>query len=538
VKGASPLQLDLEQRTIPKLLARASQQWTDRPFIDTVEEAATYGQVADRARRIASYLIRELKVQRGDNVAMFMLNSVDFVATWFGTTMAGATAVPINTAFKGELLRYVLADCEAKVLVIDHALLAEVAAVGAELPAIQHVIVRAGTAEPVTSNWTLHRLGDLATAPDTADLPAVSHRDVANILYSSGTTGPAKGIMLPHAHAISFGAQWIDVMRMTPDDTVYSPMPLFYMFASLLGVMPTLLLGTRFHLGQRFSASSYWDEVRRTGATLGHTIFSLIPILLKQPESPLDRKHNCRAVYIGKTNVEFEERFGARIVEIYGSTEMNIVTYNPWEAHRPGSCGKAAPNFEVQVVDEDDSPLPPNELGEIVARPREPLTISYGYYKKPEATAAAWRNLWFHCGDRGYVDEDGYFFYVDRSKDVIRRRGENISSYEVERQVNAHPAVLESAAIAAGSEFGEDEVKVCVVLRAAGTVSEAQLVADLASTMPSFMLPRYVEFIGELPKTTSSMKIEKYKLQAKGITTTTWDRTANAYALQPAGSKS
>jgi crotonobetaine/carnitine-CoA ligase len=532
------LQLDLEQRTIPKLLARASEQWGDRPFIDTLEEAATYGQVADRARRTASYLIRELKVERGEHVAMFMLNSVDFVATWFGITMAGATAVPVNTAFKGELLRYVLADCEARVLVVDQALLAEISAIGQALPALQHVIVRSGGTEPATGNWTFHRLKDLATAADTADLPDVAPRDVANILYSSGTTGPAKGIMLPHAHAISFGVQWINVMRMTSDDVIYSPMPLFYMFASLLGVMPTLLLGTRFHLGQRFSASAYWDEIRRSGATLGHTIFSLIPILLKQPESPRDRKHNCRAVYIGKTNVEFEERFGARIVEIYGSTEMNIVTYNPWEAHKPGSCGKAAPNFEVQVVDEDDSPLPPNELGELVARPREPLTISYGYYKKAEATAAAWRNLWFHCGDRGYMDEDGYFYYVDRSKDVIRRRGENISSYEVERQVNAHPAVLESAAIAVGSEFGEDEVKVCVVLRAAGSMSEAQLLTDLASTMPSFMLPRYLEFVGELPKTTSSMKIEKYKLQANGINAATWDRAANAYALQPVRSES
>jgi crotonobetaine/carnitine-CoA ligase len=317
---------------------------------------------------------------------------------------------------------------------------------------------------------------------------------------------------------------------LTEADTLYASTPLFYMLATILGVVPTLLVRSKIRIAPRFSASQYWDDIRACGATVAHSVFSVIPILLKQPPSPLDRQHNCRALFIAKSNAEFEERFGVRLIEIYGSTEMNIVAYNPWDEPKAGSCGKPAPNFEVKIVDDDDNELPVGETGEIVARPLEPFSISYGYYKRPEITVEMWRNLWFHCGDRGYFDEDGYLFYVDRKKDVIRRGGENISSYELERQVNSHPLVLESAAIPVPSELGEDEVKVCVVLQPGADVGASELLEHVSELVPRFMAPRYLEFVAELPRT-GSLKIEKYKLQQDGLNERTFDRKTAGYVV-------
>ena len=306
-------------------------------------------------------------------------------------------------------------------------------------------------------------LPDLGVNTDIIGSP--SFDDVLAVLYSSGTTGRPKGIVMPHAHVYSFGVQWSNATNFQHEDILYAPTPLFYMQATVLGVIPTLMSGAQVHIAERFSASRYWDDIRATKSTIAHGQFSLIPLLLKQPPSPLDNQHDCKRIFIAKSNAEFEERFGVRIIEIYGSTELNMVTYNPWDHPKPGSAGKAAPNFEVKIFDSDDYELPQGEIGEIVARPTEPYVISYGYYHRPEFTLEAWRNTWFHCGDRGYFDEDGYLFFVDRIKDMIRRKGENISSEEVERQVNTHPSVLESAAVPVPAETAEDEVKIYVALK-------------------------------------------------------------------------
>ena len=333
---------------------------------------------------------------------------------------------------------------------------------------------------------------------------------------------------MPHAHVYSFGVQWSNATNFSQEDVLYAPTPLFYMQATVLGVVPTLMAGAHIHIAERFSASRYWDGIRESGATIAHGQFSLIPLLLKQPPSPLDREHRCKRVFIAKSNNEFESRFGVRIIEIYGSTELNIVTYNPWDRPKESSAGKPAPNFEVKIFDDDDQELPIGEIGEIVSRPKEPFIISYGYNNKPEITLDAWRNMWFHCGDRGYFDRDGYLFFVDRKKDVIRRKGENISSQEVERQVNSHPAVLESAAVPVPAETAEDEVMIFVVLQPGSELLPTDLLDYVRTIVPRFMVPRYVEIIPELPKT-GSLKIEKFKLREHGVTAATWDREADAY---------
>jgi crotonobetaine/carnitine-CoA ligase len=371
---------------------------------------------------------------------------------------------------------------------------------------------------PVALNWS--DLTGLGEDFELGDPPR--HDDVAAVLYSSGTTGRPKGIMLSHAHVYSFGEAWINTTNLQAHDVLYSPLSLFYMQPMILGVIPTLLVGAQVHIAPRFRASRYWQDIRETQATIAHSQFTLIPLLLKQPAGPLDREHRCTRLFIGKSNEEFEQRFGVRLIEIYGSTESNLVCYSPWDAPRAGSAGKASPAFEVRIVDDDDRELPQGETGEIVFRPKEPLVISYGYLNDPGATLAAWRNMWFHLGDLGYFDEDGYLFFVGRKKDVIRRKGENISAVEVERQVNSHPAVSISAAVPIPDSLAEEEVKIFVVLEQGTTLEHQELLDHLTEIMPKFMLPRYIEFVPALPMT-PSMKIEKATLKATGLTPATWD---------------
>lgn len=515
----------LEERVFGDLLDRMAATRGSEVFLRFHDETLSYGEVSARSDAVAAWLADQ-GVGHGDRVAMMFSNRdcLAFVATWFGVVKAGAIAVPINPEFKGDLLVHVLEDSEAVAVLAEgtFATLFSPALGGSNVSAI----ALSGEDVPEHLGGVTVEHWDSVISNPTSPRPDVRHSDVAAILYSSGTTGRPKGILMSHAHIHSFGAQWIRVMAYTSDDRLYSPTPLSYMLAMVLGVVPTLLVGSDICFAERFSSSRYWDDIREYDATVAHGIFSVIPILKKQPPLPLDRDHRCRAIYIAKSDEEFEERFGVRLVEIYGSTESNIVAYNPWSAPKPGSCGLPAPNFEVRVVDEDDRPLPQGEVGEIVSRPREPYLISYGYYKRADVTAEAWKNLWFHCGDRGYFDEDGYLFYVDRAKDVIRRRGENISASEVERHINRHPSVLESAVVAVPSEVGEDEVMAFVVLTESAAERGAEyseLVTYWAETLPRFMVPRYAEFVSELPKT-QSMKIRKVALRERGLSPDTFDR--------------
>jgi crotonobetaine/carnitine-CoA ligase len=299
--------------------------------------------------------------------------------------------------------------------------------------------------------------------------------------------------------------------------------------ARTLGVVPTLLHGAHMVVEERFSASSFWSRAREVDATIVHGIFGMVPILLGQPESADDRRHRIRTFYIGpsKLTVPFRKRFGIHLVEVFGATETGIVTCTPYGEFREGSCGRVnQASWELRLVDDRDEPVPPGEIGEITVRPRAPWAIMPGYWGKPDATVEAFRNLWFHTGDFGRQDEDGYVFFVDRKKDAIRRRGENISSFEVEASVNAHPAVLESAAIAVPSAVTEDDVKVCVVLRAEAELDPAELIRFLDQRLPYFAVPRYVEVVPALPKTPNEKvrKVELRRAGRNGITETTWDR--------------
>jgi crotonobetaine/carnitine-CoA ligase len=501
--------------TLLELLDRRVERGGNEPALLFGDQRYTWAEF-DRATDGFAAGLAELGVRRGDTVALFIGNSADFVLAWWGVVKAGAVEVPVNTAYKGALLRYVVDHCEAEVVLADAELAPALGDV--DLRRVRQVVVR-GEAEFAAL------LADEGKRPDVALEPW----DPAAIMYTSGTTGPSKGVVLPHNYFGNMGAVNADQRGIGPDDVLYTCLPLFHGNAQLLTFMTGVVAGVPTALGERFSVSGFWPDVRRFGATQFNYIGTILTLLLKG-EPGAEEGHGVRLAWGAgaKADVweEFERRFGIEVREAYGMTENGMVLYTPAEAPRRGSCGKPIAMADVIVADEHDEEVGPGIVGELLTRPRRPWTMMLGYHRMPDRTAEALRNLWFHTGDAAYADEDGYVFFVDRLKDAIRRRGENISSFEVEQIVNSHPAVVESAAIPVPSEVGEDDVMVCVVGR--GSPADfpfAALHEFCVDQMPRFMVPRYLRALERLPKTPTE-RVEKYRLREEGISPDTWDSEA------------
>ena len=510
--------LPLPRRTVGQVLAASVARVPDKLFVQHRERRLTYREFDRLTDRIGNALTA-LGLGKGGKVALMVPNSLEFVTAWFASAKLGAIYVPINLDYKGDILAYQLAKADVSHMVIDARYLDRLAAVQAALPALSHVIVRRepGVEAPAAgfdARLALCEYADLEQGPERPVAAEVGFQDPLAISFTSGTTGPSKGVLATHCHVVTFALDWLEATSFGPDDVLYTPLPLFHAIATWLGILPTCISGASAHIADRFSASRFWDEARACDATLVHGIFSIVPMLLKQPPSPLDRQHRVRAFYIGQQNDEFEARFGCRVIEVYGATETGIVTYTPLDQpRRKGSCGKAnARSYEVKILDEDDNECPPGVPGEIVVRPRQPFSMMREYYNMPAETVAAFRNLWFHTGDSGRVDAEGYFTFVDRKKDAMRRRGENISSFELESVFYKHPKVLECAAVAVPSALGEDEVKIVVVPREGERVTAAELWDFCRDLMPVFWVPRYIEFRRALPKT-PNQKVQKYLLR-------------------------
>lgn len=373
----------------------------------------------------------------------------------------------------------------------------------------------------------------------SAEDPPVEVRfdQLAYILYTSGTTGPSKGSTVPHATAIGIVMKYVRAFKYTEDDVLYTGLPLFHSNALNTSAFPAFFAGGTLALSRRFSASRFWEDVKTFGATQFSLLSAMINIIWNRPPGPEDRDHKVRLCQILPTPPffhEFQERFGVKIVSLYSLSDFGMGSIlepdHPPEKWR--SAGKVQPDVAVAILDEDDMPLPTGQVGEICLRNMEPWICRQGYYKMPEAFMKACRNLWFHTGDRGYLDEDGYLYWVDRLKDSIRRRGENVSAYEVEQIIERHPAVAEVAAFAVRSEMSEDEVMVTVVRKDGATLEPEELVKYCDGQMMYFMVPRFIEFIDVLPKT-MSQKVEKYKLKqsAEQRLGEIWDRERSGIKL-------
>ena len=530
------------------VLARQGAALRDRPFVQFQDDPPlTFGDMDTRANRVANGLAA-MGVQRDERVLLMMRNSVEFLDAWFGINRLGAVMVPINTAYKGGFLEHVINNAavngRASVMFIDREFVPMLRASEDRVPHLESVVVRNPPGSPGNppsfSRIREISFDSLFDAPDAAPQVPVAYHDIGAIMYTSGTTGPSKGVLMPHAHLYLYGHAKIEGVRLTPDDVYYCCMPLFHANALLMQVYSTLIVGCRLVIARSFSASRWLDDVRRCGATVTNTLGVMTEFIYRQPPRAEDSDHRLRVIVAVPIAPEwgeaFQQRFKTKLLELYGMTECNIPTYMPLdEPLRDHSCGKVLDEwFEMAIVDPDtDEELPPNTVGEMVVRPKEPWTFMAGYHAMPEKTVEAWRNFWFHTGDAGTCDEEGYFYFVDRMKDCIRRRGENISSYEIEQVLNDHPAVAESAAVAVKSSIagGEDEVKACVLLSPEARLQPEELLDYCQERMPYFAVPRYVEFVSDMPKTPTE-KLRKHILREAGITPKTWDREAAGYVVR------
>lgn len=519
---------DLTERTVHGLLKQRAAERPDDLFLHFEAQDFTFGALQEAATRIAGGLAA-LGVGRGDKVAIMMGNRPEFLLCWFALSQLGAIEVPINTAHRGTLLHYMLDQAECSLLILEGAFQDRLADIAADLPKLRTVALLDGT-EPGGIPQQLLDFRTLESAAPLGDALAIGPADPVAVMFTSGTTGPSKGAVLPQNYVLMQAAIIAEACRYTPDDCLYNALPLFHGNAQFLSTIPALLSGARMVLARRFSASAFWDEVRAHGCTAFNYIGGILPILWKAPPSPDDANNSLRLMMGAGAPKDlfeaFEQRFGVRLVEGYGMSEIGIPLNNSIEHRRPGCCGQPLPQYEVRLVDDDGADVPDDTPGELLIRPKTMNSMMLEYYRMPEKTVEAWRDLWFHTGDYLKRDADGYYYFVDRKKDALRRRGENISSYEVERGVNAHPAVLESAAVAVASELGEDEVMICLTLRPGETLEPIALMRHCLRQMARFMVPRYVRILASLPKTPTE-RVQKYALRAEGVTADTYDREAD-----------
>ena len=505
----------------------------------TPSERITYDQLDDRVNRVGNAL-DALGVGRGDKVCLMLPNIPEFLYTWWGNAKLGGVTVPLNTALKGEGLSYLINHSDAQTLVVSQRYMAALDEIRDSLRNLRHLVVLADeSTKPTDLPAAALDFAELLTAPATRPMKEVWSDDVDSIMYTSGTTGLPKGVI--HRHSRCYGGFVLPIVTgYGADDVVYNTLPLYHIGGQNM-VWMALVSDTTAAMAERFSASRFWDDVCAYGATYTLFLGAMIPILAKQPPRPDDRENPLRIALSAAAPPAiweaFEKRFGVRIVELYAQTEGGFILNADAKASgKVGAMGKPSGGYTMRVVDDNDHELPAGEVGELVYRSTTTDDMPE-YYKNPEATAEKNRGGWIRSGDLAYKDEDGYFFFVDRKNDFMRRRGENISSHEVESVVNGHEDVLESAAYALPSELGEDEVTVAVVLRPHARLTAESLVHFCEARMASFMVPRFVRFLGAFPKT-GTERTMKYELKAQGVTPDTWDREVASHASMGRGTTS
>lgn len=517
------------ERTLPAMLERQAGRFGARALFVAGDVRWSFADAREHAARFGGTL-RAAGVREGDRVALMCSNRAEFMQVFLGCAWIGAIAVPINVASRGESLRHVLVNCGARLLVVEGELLGAIAGLDpATLPIEQAWIVGAGGAP---ADFDREHCGFPGPGSPADPAPVRPGQTVA-ILYTSGTTGPSKGVCCPHAQFYWWGVHTGRLLGLREGEVLHTTLPLFHTNA-LNTFYQALLTGSTQVVERRFSASAFWASLAAHHATVTYLLGAMVPILLSKDPGEHDRGHAARIALGPGVPPHFHERFRARfgvhLVEGYGSTETSFVIGAEAHEQRPGTMGRIRPGFEARVVDEEDNALADGQAGELVLRASEPYAFATGYFAMPDKTVEAWRNLWFHTGDRVVRDDDGFFRFVDRLKDAIRRRGENISSYEVERAILGHPAVETAAVYAVKSELAEDEVMAAIVLRAGATLSASELVAYCEPSLPYFAVPRFVEFVSSLPVTENG-KVEKFRLRERGVTDRTWDREAAGHRL-------
>ena len=514
-----------DECVLRNLLDRWANERPDQPHVVFADGAEwTFAELRDKVRTKAAGL-RAMGIEQGEHVAVWLPNGPDALIAFYAINYIGAVFVPFNTAYRGQLLQHVIANSGARVLLVHPDLVPRLSEI--DLGRVERLVVTTGIEVPEGPR-PIQRFDELAGAADeTLELARpIEPWDIQSIIYTSGTTGPSKGVLSSYLHMFSNAGpeSWPMVDE---NDRYMCVAPIFH----IGGMGPPFVMlarGASVAMIDNFSTEDFWAVAKATQSTVVFLLGVMATFLLKAEPRPDDRDHTVKKAFMVPLTGDapaFTERFGVDIYTIFNMTEISSPIVSEANPTKIGTCGRVRDGVDVRLVDRNDCEVPIGEIGEMLVRTDRPWAMNSGYNANPEATAEAWRNGWFHTGDAFRRDEDGYFYFVDRVKDAIRRRGENISSFEVEADVCSHPAVREAAAVAVPSEFSEDEVMVIVAPVPGQKLEARQLAEFLIDTMPYFMVPRYIRILDELPKTPSA-KVMKADLRKEGVTSDTWDREA------------
>lgn len=512
-----------------ELIENQAQALAERPFLTFGDRTYSYGEIDEGSNRAAQVLL-ELGLRPLDRVGIFLPNGPEFIFGWFATIKLNLTLVPLNIQLKGPALEYIVRHSEPRLILTNSALLPEIEDVAATLsPGCPLLVLNLDEERANLPGVEIFSFGKMmAQAP--ADCPpqlATGEEDPAMIIYTSGTTGHPKGVVIGRRAQTNHPLYYHKEMLQTaPDETAYCYLPLFHVTAQGT-TMGSFLGGGRLALDTHFKVFGFWERLQKHQAVVFPYLGAVLQMLYSRPARPDDANNPARLAFGAAAPAEiwpaFERRFGLRMVETYGQSEWAAI----WVLHPPGptrvgAAGKAPDRAEVRIVDPDGQPLPPGELGQIIMRPAESGLMMSGYYRQPELNARVFKDGWYYTGDAGEMDADGYLYFRGRLKDYIRRRGENISAFEIEQVVNTHPAVQDSAAVGVPSELSEEEVKLCLVLKPGQRVSEEELWQFCRTNLPRYMVPRYIEILAELPRT-ATQRVRKFLLAESG-NATAWDR--------------
>lgn len=518
------------QRTLPGLLRAHAEDHPSNAFVIDELGTLTWGAAAELALAQAARFWK-LGVRPGDTVGIMLRNRRELLASWFGLGMIGAVEVPIDPRTRAERLVHTLSQSGCRELVIGAECLPQLDAVADRLPLITRVLVVGDERSEQCDSVPFDELdGDPAQVP----WPTVRFSDPVAVMFTSGSTGPAKGVVLSHGQHYVNGYHPAALFEIGPGDVVYVCLPLHHNMAQGYGVCVALVSGAAVRVAPHFRAHDFWSDVREHGATILSFVGAMLVLLAKE-EPRVDDADNPLRLGFGvpipaDLHERFEERFGVRLVHCYGSTEATIVAWNDRAHRKPGAVGRPLPDYDVRVLDDDDVEVPAGVRGQICVRPHEPCSMFSGYVADAEATVASWRNLWFHTGDRGWLDDDGDLWFSDRLGDVMRRMGELISSSEVEDALLSHPAIRLAAVYGVASELIEEEVMAAVVVQDDAQLDAASVRAWCAERLAPSAVPRFVEFVSELPMTPTG-KVEKFKLRRRGVTEATDDARATSGAV-------
>ena len=513
-------------RTLGEWLREEAALDPGRPFVQCASDWVTLGELDRRSDRVAAAL-QNAGVEKGDRVAINLANRIEYIVLIYAVAKAGAIQVPLNTYLRGGFLRHQLVQTTPKIYIGDNEAIQMLAPIMPTLPAQPPIVLVGESAAdlPLRPALTYAQLEDCAADLVITD---VEPADVCAIIYTSGTTGPSKGCTITHGYYCNLINVFVDAGWYEKGDIVFGANPLFHFSGQTWLVAAALAIRGSAIVEPAFSASKYMARIRETGATAALGMGAMGMTILAQPPDDDDRNHKLRHITFMPSTAEFteqfEKRFGiAPFAEVFGQSECwPVLLGDPRGKRRPGSMGKLTKGLQVKIVDDNDVEVPVGESGEIVVRPDEPFRLFSGYWNDDHATVQNFRNLWHHTGDRGLVDEDGYFWFADRKKDSLRRRGENVSSIELEQAIIAHPSIEQAAVHSVPSELSEDDIKLCLVLVAGCEIEPAELFEFLRKSMPYYAIPRYFEVMDSLPANVNG-RVQKFVLRERGITETTLD---------------